>query len=238
VVFELNIPQNIKFFSAHHKIDVFKYLSLYGDSYSILLDNDVVCINDMPENMNKIIKENIPMYYDTTDQCYPAYGRVKIINDKTLISGFESLGNWAGGEFIGGDREFFSKIYEYCIIYWDKYIANFTNLHHQGDEMLVSCAVERYFLSGNTLFNAGNIGGIGRYWSVKTLHIGKPFEALLDNFLLHLPADKEYLAKYNERGNFITNYKKYLKIKNRRQPVIEKLKRYAKRIICKRKNGA
>jgi hypothetical protein len=237
VRFELTIPRDIKFFSAHHKIDIFKYLSLNGDAYSILLDNDVICINNIPENMNKIIKEKIPMYYDITDQCYPAYGREKIIRDKTLIAGFESLGSWAGGEFIGGDKEFFNRIYEYCIIYWDTYSTNFTSLHHQGDEMLVSCAIEKYFLSGNPLFNAASIGGIGRYWSVKTLHIGKPFDALVDNFLLHLPADKEYLSKYNERGNFVINYKNYLKLKEKRKKVIEKIKRYVKKIIYKQKGG-
>jgi hypothetical protein len=236
VMFKLNVPHNIKFFSAHHKIDILKYLSRYGDAYSILLDNDMVCINDISENMRNIINKNIPMYYDITDQCYPAYGRAQIINDKTLLMGSESIGNWAGGEFIGGSRLFFEKIYGYCIKYWDNYTSNFTKFHHQGDEMLVSCAIEQYLLNGQSIIDIGTMGCVGRYWSVKTLHIGKPFEALLDNFLLHLPSDKEYLATYKENSDFIDNYKKYLKEKNSRAiDFYKRIKRYIKKII-KQKN--
>jgi len=146
VNFKSNIPENIKFFSAHHKIEVFNYLSLYGDEYSILLDSDVVCVNNIPENMEKIIQEKIPVYYDVTDQVYPAYGRIKVIEDKSLIMGKKSLGNWAGGELIGGSRVFFEAIYNNCMNYWDKYFNNINKLHHQGDEMLTSCAIEKYIL--------------------------------------------------------------------------------------------
>jgi hypothetical protein len=237
IEFELIIPDNIKFFSAHHKIDVFKYLSLYGDAYSILLDNDMVCINNVPENIYEIVNKNVPMYYDVTDQCYPAYGRSLIMNEKTLLMGINSIGSWAGGEFIGGDKIFFDRIYGYCKKYWNIYISNFTKLHHQGDEMLVSCAIEEYFLKGNPIINIGTMGCVGRYWSVKTLHIGKPFEALLDNLFLHLPADKEYLAEYKEGSDFITDYKKYLRNIKRKESIIKgyikKTKRIIKRIIYK-----
>jgi len=235
VNFKQNIPENIRFFSAHHKIEVFKYLSLSGDDYSILLDSDVVCINNIPENMEKIIQEKIPVYYDITDQVYPAYGRIKVMDDKSLVMGIKSLGNWAGGEFIGGDKKFFAEIYKKCMEYWESYICHIAKLHHQGDEMLTSCAIEKYILEGNIIFNAGSIGCIGRYWSVKTLHIGKPFEAYLDNCLLHLPADKEYLAKYNGNNVFIEEYKTYLK--NRKKVnIIRIMKKYIKKILLGLKN--
>jgi hypothetical protein len=70
------------------------------------LDNDVICINNIPENFERIISQNIPVYYDITDQVYPAYGRLKIINDKSLIIESKSIGNWCGGEFIGGKSVF------------------------------------------------------------------------------------------------------------------------------------
>jgi len=234
VDFKLNIPENVRFFSAHHKIEVFKYLSLYGDEYSILLDSDVVCVNNIPENMEKIIQEKIPVYYDITDQVYPAYGRIKIIEDKTIIMGIKSLGNWAGGELIGGSKNFFGEIYNKCIDYWDKYFDNINSFHHQGDEMLTSCAIEKYILDKNVIINAGSIGFIGRYWSVKTLHIGKAFEAYFDNFLLHLPADKEYLAKYNSENNFIENYQIYLHNKNKKKnSIIKNAKIIVKKILGK-----
>jgi len=66
------------------------------------------------------------------------------------------------------------------------------------------------------------------------LHIGKVFEAYIDNFLLHLPADKEYLAKYSSEGNFIENYKIYLynKSKNKNR-MIKKIKSIINKILRK-----
>jgi hypothetical protein len=38
--FYLSVPSDVKFYSAHYKIDVFYYLSSIAKGYSILLDND------------------------------------------------------------------------------------------------------------------------------------------------------------------------------------------------------
>jgi len=230
--FKINVPETIKFFSAHHKLDVFRFLSLFASGYSILLDSDIVCINTIPENMELIIKNKIPVYYDITDQVYPAYGRTTIIDDKSSVMNIKSLGNWAGGEFIGGDKKFFGELYNNCMAYWDSYIANISKLHHQGDEFLTSCAIEKYILEGNIIFNAGSIGCIGRYWSVKTLHIGKDFAAYLDNFLLHLPADKKFLAGYNGKNNFLEDYQLYLhnKSKKKKKSIVKFLKKCVKKI--------
>lgn len=59
--------------------------------------------------------------------------------------------------------------------------------------------------------------------SVKTLHIGKPIEALYDNFILHLPTDKRFLSnyKYVDNDGFKKGYAKY--IKNRKNSRLKRL---------------
>jgi hypothetical protein len=230
--FGLDIPEGIRFFGAHHKIDVFKHLSLYGSEYSILLDSDVVCINRMPENIRNIIAQKIPMYLGTSDRAYTTNGTKKVVEDKAKLMGKLSFGIWAGGEFLGGDKQFFHNIYSYCIKYWDRYVYYHGELFHNGDEMLTSCAIEDYFITNNKIFDVGTVNCIYRSHSIPTVYIERPFDVILDNFLLHLPADKEYLAKYTYSYNFINEYKKYVKIKNRKKiKIIVFIKRCVKKIL-------
>lgn len=213
VDFTMNIPTGIKFYASHHKIDVFKYLSVSGADYSILIDNDIVCINDIPENFEAILNNELPIYYDITDQVYPAYGRKTIIDEKEILMKCSSIGNWAGGEFIGGTKPFFGEIYNSCTEYLPTYLDNLSKLFHHSDEMLISCAIEKYLLQGHPLFNFGSIGGIARHWSVNISHKPKPFAALKDCFLLHLPADKKFMASHSLSNcdKFLQNYSTYLK---------------------------
>ena len=220
IPFSLNVPGDIKFFAAHHKIDAFGFLAQKNNQYSILLDNDIICINDMPENLFSVMRQNIPVYYDITDQTYPAYGRKRIIDDKSLLMGEDSAGIWAGGEFIAGDALFWNDIYQLCMKYWDVYAKNYKSLHHQGDEMLLSCAIEKY-QKNNNIINAACFGAVARHWSVKTLHFAKPLDALYDIFLIHLPNDKLFFANYKNK-DFKREYKKYLRHKN----IFKKIKNY------------
>ncbi len=229
IEFHLNVPTGIKFYSAHYKIDVFKYLS-NKSGYSILLDCDIVCINEMPRAMELLINQNIPMYYDITNQIYPGNGRDRMAIDKEILMSKKSNGMWSGGEFISGTSSFFEKIYERCIQYWPKYVENYNLLHHNGDEMLTSCAVEEYQLQDGFIYNIDTVGGLNRYWSADTLHVQKAFKASLDNFLLHLPRDKKIIAKHSEfkLTGFLTEYKRYVFFKKTMLIFIKPLKRIIK----------
>jgi hypothetical protein len=192
---KLDVPEGIRFFGAHFKIDALDYLgSLDDGEYHVLIDSDVICINDLPVSLLNIEKKKLPMYFDITDQVFPAYGQAKIIMDKEKIMDASSLGLWAGGEFLAGDSEFFSKLYDKCMRFWTAYKEKYPLLRHQGDEMLVSCAIEEMLGEGIGLFDAGKLGVMYRHWSVKTLHISKPLEAAYKYFLIHLPADKDFLG--------------------------------------------
>lgn len=63
--FSLNVVKGIRFYSAHYKIDVFKYLGqLPDDEYSILLDSDMVCMNAFTKEQLAIVKEKKPLVYN------------------------------------------------------------------------------------------------------------------------------------------------------------------------------
>jgi len=216
--FHLEVPKDVKFYGAHFKIDAFKWIAENGDKYSILIDNDVLCLNPMPRSLGVLMADGIPVYYDITDQVYPAYSQERIIRDKSRIMGVDSFGLWAGGELVGGPPDFFRRLHEECMALWPRYSADPSDFHHQSDEMVVSCAIEMLLKKNLFIIDAGKIGVITRYWSIKTLHIGRPLEAAYDNFLIHLPADKEYISELCRLGSigFPQDYKRYCDMKAKR----------------------
>jgi len=238
--FGFKVPKDITFFAAHYKIDVYKYFSELSDSeYSILIDSDVLCINKMPLNLINCIKNNIPTYYDITDQVYPAYTRELIIKDKEFIMSAESsLGLWAGGEFIGGDNSFFKSLYYEIGLVQDTYIDNYKQFHHIGMEPIVSVAIEK-IMQSKFICNVGLFGGIGRYWSRKPRHVQNPWKSYVDKFLIHLPSDKKFIASMTTIDeNLVIKYEDFLKRKAdlaKKKPNIflAQLKKTAKKLLNK-----
>lgn len=218
IEFDFKVPKDIRFFAAHHKIDAFKYFAQLSDfDYSFLIDSDVICINKMPLNLINCIDSNIPVYYDITEQVYPAYGRETIIKDKAvLMSNILSTGIWAGGEFIGGSNKFFKLLYDEIQLIKENYLANYRSLHHQGDEALVSSAIEK-IMQNEYICNVGLFGGIGRFWSSQTLlHVQNNWKSYVNNFLLHLPADKNFIASISTFDEqFVRKYENYYLKKNK-----------------------
>jgi hypothetical protein len=213
--FTLQVPTGIKFYSAHFKIEVYKYLTSLKEPYVGLIDSDLICINKMPSSLLEIIEKRRPLYYDITSQRAYAYGIDQLIADKQKVMGTASCGLWAGGEFITGTPAFFAKLYGGVMEMIGRYFANAPSLHHQGDEVLTSAALENMLFKGEEQpLEAGSLMLIGRYWSGNTLHKQSPFMAYSKHFLLHLPADKHYLAKLGASAPkdkvFLSSYKKYL----------------------------
>jgi hypothetical protein len=194
IPFEQRVPSGIPFYSAHHKIDAFKYLAEIEDEYSVLCDLDVICINRIPKTLENMSKMKIPVCYDISDQVVPAYGQKTIIRDLESIIESESEGKWYGGEFIGGTSEFFSHLYSIVETLMPSYLSNLDNSHHIGDEAIVSPAIEllrkQFYIA-----DGGRLGIVTRFWNCSVLHPQKPFSWCRDCFLMHLPADKLLLAE-------------------------------------------
>jgi hypothetical protein len=207
------IPSGIKFYSAHYKLDVFRFLaSLEKERYVGLVDLDMIAISEVPKCLRDIVKNNIPVCYDISDQVIPAYGRVRIIEDVQKLDPTVAEGKWYGGEIIMGPPHFFKKLNDEINHIYGNYINSWGGLHHQGDEALTSVAIQRLQIKGEYIADGGTNGIIGRYWSICTLHPQKPFRHYLQNcFLLHLPSDKKFIASINydiasHKDKFIWKY--------------------------------
>jgi len=199
--FNLEVPNKINFYSAHFKLDIFRYFSsLENEKYLGLVDLDMVCLANITQCLNNLIQDKIPIFYDISDQVIPARGHSKIIQDTEMLGLINSEGRWSGGELLMGTPNFFSSLCLEIEDVYKTYTKVFANLHHQGDEMITSVALEKLRLKGNYIADAGTLGIVGRFWSVPVLHPQKPFKYYEDCFLLHLPADKYFLASLCDKG--------------------------------------
>jgi len=209
ICFETVVPSGINFYPAHFKFDTIKFLSTLNTPYVGMVDLDVLALNRPPECLINIINDRIPLFYDISDQVIPEYGHPLILRDMKKLSSKVSEGKWAGGEFLTGTPEFFALVYKEVQAIYGNYLNVYKEVHHQGDELPMSVALEILRHNGVYIADAGSLGIIGRYWSIHTRHPQKPLAYFRDSFLLHLPADKVYMAKLN--NSEVLNKEKFLR---------------------------
>jgi hypothetical protein len=218
--FDRAVPEGIPFYSAHYKLDVVRAFGAgrYGAAAG-LVDIDAVMagrLNLPPLNDRTLV------VYDITEQVRPAYGDDVILSDLKLIGGpGAERPYWYGGELIVGAPGAFSRLSAAIDDLWPAYCSHWRELHHAGDEMIVTPALERLRREGTTLIDAGRAGIIARWWSVRTGHVQKPFDAISSASILHLPADKLFLAERSKQqsdaGRFVQEYRAYISPKLRRR---------------------
>jgi hypothetical protein len=195
IPFRSEIPSDVPFYSAHFKLDVFRWLAS-AQSYSMLADLDMVALHPPSRAFAACVAAGIPMAYDISDQVFPAFGESVVVDDLTRLAGGQlAVARWFGGEFIAGPPEFFAQLLRHIDDIWDGYRRIYPSLHHQGDEALTSAALCRLIESGTVVIDAGPIAGIGRFWSRHRLHPQKPLPWFEQCFLLHLPGDKAFVAR-------------------------------------------
>jgi len=233
--FETTVPHGIRFYSAHYKLDVVKYLASLNEPYVGMCDLDILAINNVPECLKNIMQDKIPLYYDISDQVISEYGHEKIIRDMKKLSPFIREGRWAGGEFLAGPPAFFSALNNEVQDIYINYLKVYAEVHHQGDEMPMSVALEIMRRNGQYIADAGTLGIIGRYWSVSTKFKQKPFGYFKGCFLLHLPADKIFLAKLSceEANNKDKFLRKYIPFQTVRR-LLSRCKKKLKLLFCRK----
>lgn len=148
IEFGLEVSSGTSFYSAHYKLDLFRYISSPDAGYYAFCDLDMVCTQAMPTALKTLSERNIPVGYDISDLVIPAYGLEVIISDLTKISGLPSEGRWFGGEFIAGDAVFFKEFSDHAAMLLEAYFENLKTLHHVGDEVVSSAAFELMRNSG------------------------------------------------------------------------------------------
>jgi hypothetical protein len=210
--FSLTVPKKIYFYSAHFKLDIF---NAFGDGqfgeHIGLVDLDTILLRSLPQSANLAV-------YDISDQVFPAFGRSRVVSDLELISG-RSLEDprWYGGEFVTGSAAEFANISHYINLCWPKYTRNIGSLHHVGDEMVMSSALNMARADGVHIIDYGQTGLVARWWADRTKHEQAPFDALTGTALLHLPGDKMFLtreARYQfDSGEFLSRFQRYARKK-------------------------
>lgn len=196
IPFTTDVPAGIRFYSAHFKLDVFRHFAAQpAHAYVGLVDLDMIAMNPLPQCLVKLAEMGVPVYYDISDQVIPAYGHERIRADMSRLSPHVYEGRWSGGELIFGRPDFFASLTREADAIFSTYRDLYTDLHHQGDEIITSTALEVLrFRDGVVMAEGGKLGIVGRYWSRPVKHPQPSFDYFSNAFLLHLPADKQWLA--------------------------------------------
>ncbi len=217
IVFPLEIPSGIPFYSAHHKLDLFRHLgSLPDGEYVGVVDLDVIALGDPPPALARAIDRGTPLAYDITHQVAPAYGHAALARDLEALADIPSQGRWLGGELLAGRPSFFRALCDEIDRVYGNYVREWPRLNHQGSETLTSAGVEGLGRRGLEVTDAGSLGIVTRFWSILPRHPQPRFGRLSHPFLLHLPADKHFLATLRpeeqvDDARFLTAYRRHLR---------------------------
>lgn len=219
--FSRDVPKGIPFYAAHFKLDAIRQLGTgqFGD-YVGLIDNDVIMLNAPAIDLDAW-EEHRLFLYDITETVLEEYGDELVGSDLERVAGTKlDLLRWYGGEFVAGSRSAFRILSERVEAIWPAYREIASDLHHIGDEIIVSAAIAT--LKDENRIAITNVGDedhrwISRWFSARTGFSQLPFSHHLRSSMLHLPSDKRFIAAFAmhpfEVSPFISRYKVHLKRK-------------------------
>jgi hypothetical protein len=214
--FERNVPRGIEFYSAHFKLDLFRAFGsgAFGDWIG-LIDLDMVLLHPIPE---WLYQKNDLLAYVITDQVFPEYGRETVVRDLERVAGCPiDTPTWYGGEFLLGHSEAFQRLAGHVERCWPAYLRNIEALHHVGDEMVVSSSLALAQRNCELVTDAGSMGLVRRWWTARTGFVQRPLHLASPTCVLHLPADKRFLAAQSRQpfhpAEFLSSYKSYARKK-------------------------
>ena len=234
ILFNTSVPRNMHFFSCHYRVDVFRYFSKLKNTISILLDLDVVIIKNL-KKINFNVFSNSGIVHDISSNIFPAYGLKKISCDLEMLTGFKiNNAKWYGGDFIAGSENFFHILYLKTKKYQAKLVKLSKKFPNYTDEFFLTAAILDIEKNTNyKIVDGSKIKIWSRYWSVNTKHKQNKIETYLKFFMLHLPADKNFIANfYDSLGSakyFKTAY--VSKINSYSHRLLNKLKKIVKFFI-------
>lgn len=217
-----SVPADLSFYSAHFKLDVLRGFGegLFGRQIG-LVDLDTVVVNDFL--LDSLVKSEDSLFvYDISDIERASYGDGIISQSLKAVGGpVTNIAYWFGGEFIFGNQNLFHLLSLEIDRIWPLYLKTYKELHYQGDEMVVSAALKHLENSGVSLIDVGNLirnNGkplIARWWSARTLGQQIPLNTAANAAILHLPADKPFLASMADYEfnpiHFIQSYRRYVR---------------------------
>lgn len=212
--FRTYVPPNTHFYACHYRVDIFRYLSLLKNSYSILIDLDVLVFKK-PFNLDKKKNLNIAYINDITNNVLPAYGKKNILKKLKILNPKAKYVRWYGGDFFCGNSSFYKLLYKKSKLYQKKFVKNLCELKNQTDELFISLAIQDIKKKYKVL-NCEKYKIFTRYWNTNIKHKQRSFSYYINFPLLHIPADKIFLSKCFNNINFKKNFKNeyYARVNN------------------------
>jgi len=210
------LPLSAPHRAAHHKLDLLRDLA-GGDPgrYSMIVDLDAVFLrglrfDELPE------ADEIGCYDISSMMVSESQGR-SADDIRELAAEHVAAPRWFGGEFIIARGAMFHELVNILDEVEGRYWALRETLYHVGDEALVSSALNLYLGRGGRVLDVGARNVILRWWTARRTFPQVCLRTALDHAVLHLPADKEFLALQAglpfSSGEFLKSYRRYAKIK-------------------------
>ena len=76
IPFSAAVPPTAGFYSAHFKVDVFRWFAKFApEGYPILVDVDAVALRVPPQTLRNCAAAGLPLVYDSSDQVIPPMAR-------------------------------------------------------------------------------------------------------------------------------------------------------------------
>jgi hypothetical protein len=188
--FGLIVPDNLPFRAAHFKLELYKLLGSgrFGEHVGVIdIDSVMIASITFPP-----LQPGCVLAYDISDQVMAEYGYERVRFDiERIIGAPVPKWRWLGGEFLFGHAESFQKLAVSTFRLWARYLECADYLHHVSDEMITAaamCDTDLHIIDG------GQLGFVARWWTARTNFKQMPFDAVRERSILHLPADKSFLA--------------------------------------------
>lgn len=203
--------------SAHHKLDVVRELGEIEDGpISMLVDLDAVLMRPLrPSELPN--PRQIGCYDISAMMRAESEGRSDDDIRNLTQRPHDVRPRWFGGEAIAGTAAKFRELASYLEQVEQRYWALRRHLYHTGDEAPVSSALNLYLAKGGAINDMGDRRTILRWWTASRPFKQPDLSASLDHAILHLPADKEFLASVADRPfdpqSFISAYRRHARAK-------------------------
>jgi hypothetical protein len=188
-------PREMDFWAAHHKLNMIRQFGTEPWPNG-MLDLDMI-LTQTAATLRDKLEVPAPMQgwvYDISSQVFPAYTRRVVQGDLKNVGDESAFPNWYGGEFLLGVPEFFERLSAECDRVLLPYFEQYKGLHHVGDELVISAAInacKRDFALGD----AADSELVIRYWSSRPLHVQPALAVLGGCAFWHLPDMKWALSR-------------------------------------------
>ena len=197
-----NVPPTARFYAAHFKLDVMDAVSRKApaDALALLLDTDVIAMKPLSSTIIQRCATVGVGAFDISDQVFPAYGCERVIADLERVAGIKLMNpRWYGGEFLAATPTFLATLVQRARLHYGNYVDAIEELHHQGDEIFISAALNSLSDEGQQIIDVGAYQVVGRHWRGNTHRDMRWFRNCA---MIHLPSGKHLIEQESQSSDF------------------------------------